>query len=721
MQNISAIGYGAATLAFLLLTILLATAWRGKKEGAILLLCSLLSTVWAGSGAYQVWNNSPVSVWLVTAELLRIIAWVGFLLFITSRVRQQAKKNSFVKIIGSLSVITGGTVVVILLYAVFNNGIVPKVIGFDLRISLFLMLTLIGLILVEQIYRNTSLTSRWSIKFLCFGLGGIFVFDFYLYSDALLLKGIDVGIWGARGYINTMVVPLIAIAVARNPEWSLDVFVSRAFVFHSAAIMGAGAYLIIMAAGGYYIKHIGGNWGGMLQLTFLFGAIVLLFSLLASGQLRARLRVFLSKHFFSYRYDYREEWLRLTRTLSESWQDSDVNKTIVSAISKIVESPGGMLWLKMPLGDYELVASRRMPDKVDCDSQDNCSLVNFLRERKWVIDLDEIKLQQESYAGLRLPTWLADLDDAWLIVPLLANNSHIGRDGSPSIDDSQPELGLFGFVVLSRPLVTVEVNWEVRDLLLTSGRQCASYLALIKVNEDLIDARQFEAFNRLSAYVVHDLKNVIAQLSLIVSNAERHHKNPEFLDDVILTVKNASGKMGRMLEQLRKNRLEIDDASQIIKINKILAMVVKEHSANSPAPEYNPSIDSVFIAANEDRFAAVIGHLIQNAQEATPDDGSVEVEVLSEGEWAIIQIKDTGCGMNDEFLRSHLFRPFFTTKGNAGMGIGVYESREFISSLGGRMDVISELGVGTCFTIKIRKAYQDDELPGSAMNVRITG
>lgn len=720
MQNISVIGYGVASLAFLLLTALLATVWHGKKEGTILLLCSLLSMVWAASAAYQLWSNSPISILFVAIELLRIVAWVGFLMFITSRVRQKEAVNTFFKVIGPLSGITAGFVAVILLYAMFNNGLVPRVIGFDLRIFLFLILTMLGLILVEQIYRNTPLTARWSIKFLCFGLGGIFVFDFYLYSDALLLNGIDVEIWAARGYVNAMVVPLIAIAVARNPEWSLDVFVSRTFVFHSVTIMGAGAYLIVMAAGGYYINHIGGNWGDMLQVAFLFGAVILLFLLLSSGQLRAWLRVFLSKHFFNYRYDYRDEWLRLTKTLSESWQDTDMKNTIIVALSKIVESPGGMLWLRTSTGAYELAASNGMPDRVEYNAQDNHSMVEFLRERKWVIDLDDIESQQESYRGLTLPYWLTGLDDAWLIVPLSVGESLTGKSRLLGNDESRSTIGLLGFMVLAQPLAKITVNWEVRDLLLTSGRQCASYLALLKANEDLIDARQFEAFNRLSAYVVHDLKNVIAQLSLIVSNSERHRENPDFLDDVIMTVKNATGKMGRMLEQLRKNRLEIDDTSQVININRILAMVVKEHSANFPVPEYNSSIDPVFINVNEDRFTTVIGHLIQNAQEATQDDGIVEVVVSDESEWVNIEIKDSGCGMDTEFLRNHLFRPFDTTKGNAGMGIGVYESREFVSSLGGRMDVISTPGEGTSFTIKLQKVHQGAEPSDSAMSVRIT-
>jgi len=218
-----------------------------------------------------------------------------------------------------------------------------------------------------------------------------------------------------------------------------------------------------------------------------------------------------------------------------------------------------------------------------------------------------------------------------------------------------------------------------------------------------VDARQFEAFNRLSAYVVHDLKNIVAQLSLIVINAKRHRENPVFVDDAFATVENTVGKMKRMLSQLRQGHMDSRDNSQI-ELNATLADVVKNHSNEHPVPEFISTENDMIIIANIDRFSVVIGHLIQNAQEATPDDGFVRLSACREGDHALLLIKDNGCGMDKLFLRERLFRPFDTTKGNAGMGIGVYESREFIHSLGGQLDVHSEVDEGTTFFIRLKLA-----------------
>jgi putative PEP-CTERM system histidine kinase len=627
-----------------------------------------------------------------------------FLLLVVSKARSQTGARSLIHAAGITISVIAGIVLLIVGFSVFGTMVLPSVVGFDLRISLFLLMSLMGLVLTEQIYRNSPLASRWSIKYLCLGLGGMFAYDFYLYADALLLKGFDENIWGARGYINTIIVPLLAISAARNPQWSLDIYVSRNFVFHGASIFGAGVYLIAMAGGGYYIKHFGGDWGGLAQLTFLFGAIILLFALLFSGQLRAQLRVFLSKHFFNYRYDYREEWLRLMQTLSETRIDSSINKAVINAMARIVESPAGLLWLQQDGDNYRLVESRNLPKTVASGTEDNQSLVTFLKERKWVIDLKELDAEKESYPGLVLPKWVTEFENAWLIVPLFLSSGLEIRDHSR---DKDPAVELLGFVVLSEPNVNVQVNWEVRDLLLTTGRQCAGYLALQKANERLLDARQFDAFNRLSAYVVHDLKNVIAQLSLVVSNAERHRNNPEFVDDAFATVANASKKMERLLAQLRKGRLDVDERRKQIDLDKLLRVVIKEHEVLRPIPNYQGYANPVAVVANDDRLAAVIGHLLQNAQEATAETGSITITLEQQGEWAVIKIKDTGCGMDEEFIRKSLFRPFKTTKGNAGMGIGVYESREFLLSIGGRLEVSSAPGVGTCFSLYLPLAQHD--------------
>ena len=680
MDSLTLTGYIAAAGGFLVVTLLLATAWRGRREGGLLLAASFATALWAAAAAYQASGPYPSSLLVVAAELLRGVLWLWFLLAILAHGRATSARR-FLRVATVLVAVFGVAMAVLLGLVFSGQAAVSPRIGFDLRIFTFLAFSLLGLVLVEQLFRNTPLAERWAIKYLCLGLGGLFAFDFYLYSDAFLLHDISPAIWTARGYINVMVVPLILVSAARNPLWSLDVHVSRGFVFHTATLLGAGLYLLAMAGGGYYIRLYGGEWGGLVQLVFFFAAGMLLVVLLFSGQMRARLRVFLSKHFFNYRYDYREEWLRFIDSLSSEELDQDLRRRVIQAMAQIVESPGGLLWQRGEGGGLQPTANWNMPEVRQAVADDE-PLPRFLNERGWIVELDQVAREPESYAGLTLPGWLQQLPDGWLLVPLF-NMSE-----------------LLGFVVLARPRTPLQVNWEVRDLLITTGRQSASYLALLAANEALVDARQFEAFNRLSAYVVHDLKNLVAQLSLVVSNAERHRDNPAFVEDAFATVDNAVRKMNRLLAQLRKGRMA-GQPRKSVELGRLLEEVVASHAGQRPVPTLSLPGEGLAVTADADRLAAVIGHLVQNAQDATDADGEIQVRLWREGERAMIEIEDSGCGMDAAFVRERLFRPFDTTKGNAGMGIGVYESREFIHSLGGSLEVHSEPGVGTTFRIAL--------------------
>jgi putative PEP-CTERM system histidine kinase len=216
-----------------------------------------------------------------------------------------------------------------------------------------------------------------------------------------------------------------------------------------------------------------------------------------------------------------------------------------------------------------------------------------------------------------------------------------------------------------------------------------------------MEANQFEAFNRLSAFVVHDLKNLIAQLELVVKNAEKHRHNPEFMDDAVKTIGNAVNKMGKLLAQLRSGRFERGETQEFY-IEEAVAQAVNQLYHYNPKPKLTIKSNYMKIVADKDRFTAVMIHLIKNSQEATQNsDGRIDVEVDLQNNEAVITIKDNGIGMDDDFVTNKLFRPFETTKGNAGMGIGVYETREFIKSLKGRVSVKSQPYEGTTFTIKI--------------------
>ena len=244
----------------------------------------------------------------------------------------------------------------------------------------------------------------------------------------------------------------------------------------------------------------GGEWGRALQIEVLFAATLFVVLVASSGRFRSKLKVFVSKHFFSYRYDYREEWLRFTRTLSTENSPQNLQVRTIVALADLVESPAGMLFIRD--ADRGFVASARWnlasPDVAD---RADAALPLYLERTGWIVSIPECRAEPSRYNGLALPDWLQSLASPWLIVPLISGSE------------------LLGFVVLMTPRTSIELDWEVRDLLKTASRQAASYLGQIRATEALLEARKFDAFNRMSAFVVHDLKNLISQLSLMLKNA----------------------------------------------------------------------------------------------------------------------------------------------------------------------------------------------------------
>jgi len=674
---LAAIGYGLAMLAYLGLSGLIVASWQQRPQGRLLVLATGLSALWGALAAAATWGVLPVRLELA-AEVARNGAWLALLLYI---LRLQLPPGGALpaplRLIRALAIVLVGGLLL--------AGVAP-LIAPDLPVLAQwahhlgrVVLTVLGLVLIEQVYRSTRLEDRWAIKFLCLGLGGLFVYDFYLYANAALFSALDAEVWAARGYVAALVTPLIAVSAARNPEWSAPVGLSRSMAFHTASLLGAGIYLLLMAGAGYYLRLFGGEWGNVVQTVFIFAAAMLLVLLMFSGTLRARLRVFLSKHFFSYRYDYREEWLKFTRTLTEGQPGEQLCERTVEALARLVESPGGALWMREGNAGYLRASHWNWADLNGAEPADS-PFAHWLADKQWVVDLDEMKTRGDLYDDLDTPAWIQQAGDAWLVVPLMLHDE------------------LLGFVVLKHSLGKLSFNWEVSDLLKVASRQAAANLAQMRAANQLIVARQFESFNRTTTFIIHDLKNLIAQLSLLLANAEKHKDNPEFQADMLGTVENAVTRMNKVLAQLRRGSGEAQ--AQSVALADILADAVASKQAFKLRPVVELPPATLRVRAERERLTRAIGHLLQNALEATPPSGQVMLRGFEESAQAIIEIADTGSGMEDEFIRTRLFQPFDSTKG-AGMGIGAYECRETIRSLGGQLDVDSAPGRGTRFRISL--------------------
>lgn len=544
-----------------------------------------------------------------------------------------------------------------------------------------MLLASAGLILVEQIYRTTPRAQRRAMQFLCLGVGGLFAYDLTVNLFALFFDRWNWGSASVQGILYAGVAPLIAVAAARNPQWGVSVFVSRDMAFYTASLLAASSSVLVAGSLGYYL-FVWTDVGSAAALgSSVFSAVVVL-TLALSDRFRAQLKVFLSKHFYRGKYDYRRAWLHFTHTLSTGPQGLELQENIVRAFAELVDSPGGVLWMRQETGFFEPVGRWQASLSELCSEPDDSPLIRFLEQSQWVVYLDEYAKMPQRYRGLELPRWLRRFRSAWLIAPLWQR------------DD------LLGYVVLLRGSSEREFNFEDSDLLKTVGRQAASYLAFISATEALTQARQFEAFNRLASFVVHDLKNLVAQLSLVVSNAQIHRHKPAFMEDAIETVAGATAKMTRLLSQLRKGRLD-KPGSERLAFAPVARKVVEERRAYLPCPQFVCDDQQLWVEANPDRLAAVVEHLIQNAQEATPADGQVTVRLYREANLAALDVRDTGSGMTRQFVAERLFRPFDTTKGNAGMGMGMYESREFVRAFGGNISVDSTPGEGTLIRIHL--------------------
>ncbi len=685
---IEVLSFGVSTVLFLVLGLVMLTGRRDNLPKTMLAIAALASAIWSGAVTYQAAYGGLLSSALLL-ELFRSLAWFAFLLVMLRtayKTSDQVNKNFKITFAG-LSIFVIGLMLLVL-YRISGGSLFELIAGNDVLIG-HLFISIGGLVIIEQLYRNTSTEHRWALKYLWIAVGGMFAYDFYLYSDAFLFQRIDNELWNARGFIHAMVVPLIGVAIKREMQWSLgeqsiDIFLSRRMVFHTTTLLGAGVYMVFIGFGGYYVRDMGGEWGVVAQATFLFASVMVLAVVLFSGKIRARLKVAIDKHFFHYKYDYREEWLRTIRTLSLKGDSSTrLHERAIRAIAQIIDSPGGLLVMERGNGCFES-DERWNYDSINVREPADSCLIKFLAEQQFVISLDEFNKDPDMYtrlAPLKIPHWIKANKNAWLIVPLILQDH------------------MMGFIVLLRsPAHERYFNWEDSDLLKTAGRQAASHLAQYDAAQALVSAKRFEEVNRLSAFIVHDVKNMVGQLSMVVSNAARHKNNPMFIDDAIITVENSVNKMNRLLIRLRGGESEKFTPLNLCELLEDSIRICNK-AGTLPMPVLNCLCQEISVTADKDRMSANIAHIIQNAQDATDDMGSITVRLSKQGKFALIEIEDTGEGMDESFIHDRLYQPFESTKGT--MGIGVFQVREYVHKLGGQMDVESVRGVGTTFRLYI--------------------
>lgn len=669
---ISDIGYALNSLAYLLLMLLLFAVRKPGLANHLLVLATATTLFWSTSMITALFG--PISLsWLLTIDALRQVAWLLFL--------AGCLKNNFTNL---FDVLRRPTTLFILLPGCIAL-VLPHVLWIDAswRYLMLIILALEVLILLEVIYRQAD-ADQWAYKPLILYLGATHLFDFVTYANATMVNQVEVNYIAARGYIYFLLIPFLVIAIRRIKHWGVDIFISRDVVLHSSLLLVAGAYLFIMAIIGYAISYVGGNWGAMVQTILVVLSLALLVTVFLSNSFRTKCKVFITKHFFANQFDYRVEWIKLTKTLSSSMDaPNTVHESALRGILEAIEYDSGKLYKRVNNDFEQLAQVNPLPDTHD-DLTIIRTLTDYCTSNTWLIDVHEYLAKPFHYKGLQIDR---DILKDWgyqLYLPFYKNDE------------------IWGFAVLSAgDKERLSLNWEVRDYLNAITEQVSMFVFHHEASKLVAENAQFAAFNRMSAFVVHDLKNVMAQVDLILANAQQHKHNPEFIEDTFETLEHTKARMDKMLKQLTDKKINDDGAHTSCSLSHIINDVVANRCMGlSPTPKVHCSSEEP-VLIDKEKVANVFYHLISNAQQATEDSGEIDIVLTHDTQNHVqyVMIEDTGTGMDQDFIDTRLFKPFDTTKGNAGMGIGAYDAKTYIESIGGKISVQSEPGKGSCFTL----------------------
>jgi putative PEP-CTERM system histidine kinase len=546
----------------------------------------------------------------------------------------------------------------------------------------FRLLFCVGaLVLVHNLYVGASPANRVGLRWPASALATLWLYE--LNYNTILYLGGDVPLLLAalRGCLPLAMVCLLTLgAMSKNGQQAFRP--SRSFAFQSFSLLLIGGYFMVMIVAFQGLTAIDGDFVRLAQLAFIAVASALALVVLPSRRMRGWLRVTATMHLFKHRYDYREEWLRFTRTMGRAGPETlPLRERAIQAIADVTDSPAGLLLVPGEDGGLALAARWQWPEAHVPARAMGDAAARFFGDAEYILDLDHWRSgADERVPQGVVPEWLASEEQAWALVPLL----HYER--------------LLGVVVLARPPHARTLDWEDFDLLRVIGRQLASYLAEQASHDALGEALRFDEFNRRIAFVMHDVKNLASQLSLLARNAERHAENPEFRADMLVTLRNSADKLNGLLQRLGRYGAQAGEASQSIAVQPLLHRIAERYRLQHAVLVSESG--GCNVSAQPEALEQALVHLVQNAVDATEGDVPVILEARREDSEVAIEVLDSGAGMTPEFVRTRLFKPFHSSK-PGGFGIGAFEARETIRAMGGRLDVESHEGLGTRFTIRL--------------------
>ena len=544
---------------------------------------------------------------------------------------------------------------------------------------------LVGTVLVlmnlERTFRSAVGTMQWRIKFLVLGLAVIFGARIYTRSQALVFSGHYNSLTEVEAIGLLVGCVLLGVGYFRSGFREIDVYPSRAVLHTSITVLLAGGYLFVIGVLAQIVARYGGATSFQLQAFLVLVAIALLAVLLLSEKIRQRIKRFVSRHFSRPQYDFRSVWTQFTQSTSSAVDDP----TLCAASAKLISETFNVLSVSVWLFDEEKnklrleASTSRARNAVSDDTIEFPAIdPGFAKMRKafdlekvkedWGRTLREITKTQFSEGGNRVG------------VPLLAGDRYLG------------------LIILADRVNGVPYTVEELELLECIGDQVASSLLNLRLAKEIMLGKELEAFQTISAFFVHDLKNAASTLKLTLQNLPVHFDDPDFRQDTLRSIGATTNRINQIIERLGTlgGKLELRPSAVDL---KVLVEQAIENLNGMPGIEFTKEFESLpkFMADSE-QLRSVVTNLLLNAREAIGERGRIEVKIGAQDGWAALSVSDDGCGMTPSFLRDSLFRPFKTTK-KKGLGIGMFQSKMIIEAHHGSIRVKSDLGKGTTFQV----------------------
>jgi putative PEP-CTERM system histidine kinase len=658
--------------------IVAAFLWRkdsGRHERGPTIAALAITAAWCVTNA--AWGPSTGLANLI--ESARNLAWIVVLYRLFGNDGRDHSLAPIRPLVVALCFVELLQAAVVVLDLRFGGDRQVHLVAFSVTALLRALVAVGALVLLHNLFAGASAASRQVIRWPAGALAMLWGYQLNLFTIAWFAEAMPDELLAMRGLVIVLVATLIAVG-ANSRAADLKLVPSRTVAFQTLSLIVIGGYLLAMLLISQSLSLLGGDFGRLTQVGFLVAAATAALLWLPSKRLRGWVRVKAFKHLFQHRYDYRAEWLRFTGTIGRAGTDAPaLPDRAAQALADIADSQGAVLLLPGEDGRLELAGRWQWRDIAVPADPCPPELVAMFERQGAVIELDQVRAGSDEFGEQAfVPAWVRQDLQAWALVPLL----HFER--------------LVGVAVLARPPIARRLDWEDFDLFKVVGRQLASYIAEQAGHHALLEAERFEEFNRRIAFVMHDIKNLASQLSLLSRNAERHADNPEFRRDMLVTLTRSAGKLNALLARLGRYGATASSVRQPLDLSDLARRVAERFQTLHTVALTRA--DPCMVLGDPEGLEQALVHLVQNGIDASAAAMPVYLDVSCDGLQGRIEVVDSGTGMSPQFVRDSLFKPFVSSK-DGGFGIGAFEARELVRTMGGRLDVESREGLGTRFAV----------------------